>query len=149
MCNKSDKGLVNNLNTITDLNLVQDGDSIFPPGRRFHLRHHTGKKTATGSQIEAGICGKHHPGLNSNFFFFVQRCHSACWKFYLLAIEGEEGGVDRHTYRAPHFSCTVVAQPARQCAHSPRTRRSQRLLPGHLQKHACRAQEGSHSTTNM
>ena len=38
--------------------------------------------------IEAGIRGKHHPGLNSNFFFFfVQRCHFACRKFNLLAID--------------------------------------------------------------
>ena len=48
--------------------LVQDGDSTLPPGRRIHLRHHTGNRAATGSQIEAGICGKHHPGLNSNLF---------------------------------------------------------------------------------
>ena len=41
------------------------------------------------SQIEAGIRGKHHPGLNSNFSFFVQRCHFACRKFNLLAIDGK------------------------------------------------------------
>ena len=60
------------MNTITVLNVVQDGDSTLPPGRRIHLRHHTGNKAVTGSQIEAGIRGKHHPGLNSIFFFFVQ-----------------------------------------------------------------------------
>ena len=42
--NKS--GSVNNLkaskNTITDLNLVKEGDSTFPPGRGIHLRHRTG-----------------------------------------------------------------------------------------------------------
>ena len=90
--NKSGTGLINNLkaskNTITDLNLVQDGDPTLLPGRRIHPRHRTGSRTATGSQIDAGICGKHHPGLNSNFFFFVQRCHFACRKFNLLAIEG-------------------------------------------------------------
>ena len=69
--NKSGNDSINNLkaskNTITDLNYLQDGDSIFPPGRRIHLRHHTGNKAATGSQIEAGTRGKHHPGLNSDF----------------------------------------------------------------------------------
>ena len=53
------------------LGLVQDGDSILPPGRRIHLRYRTGNKAVTGSQIEAGIRGKHHPGLNSNRFFFL------------------------------------------------------------------------------
>ena len=66
--NKSSNGLINYLkaskDTITDLNLVQDGDSILPPVRRFHLRH-TDNKAATGSRVEAGIRGKHHPGLNS------------------------------------------------------------------------------------
>ena len=70
--NKPDKGLSNNLkaskNTITDLNLV--GDSILPPGRRIHLRHQTGNQAATASQLGARIRGKHHPGQNSNFFFF-------------------------------------------------------------------------------
>ena len=70
--NKSGNGLINNLkasrNTITDLNLVEDGDSVLPPGRRIHLRHHTGNQASTGSQIGAGIRGKHHPGLKSNFF---------------------------------------------------------------------------------
>ena len=37
------------------------------PGRHIHLRHHTGNQAATGSQLGAGIRGKHHPGLNSNF----------------------------------------------------------------------------------
>ena len=69
------------------LDFVQDGDTI-PLPRRIHLRHHDGNQAAAGSQIEAGIRGKHHPGLNSNFFFFfVQRCHFACRKFNLLAID--------------------------------------------------------------
>ena len=69
--NKSGNGLINNLKaskkTNTDLNLAQDGDSTLPPGRRIHLRHRTGSRAATGRQIEAGIRGKHHPGLNSIF----------------------------------------------------------------------------------
>ena len=69
--NKSRNGLINNLkaskNTITDSNLVQGGDFILLPGRRIHRRHHTGNKAATGSEFEAGIRGKHPPGLNSNF----------------------------------------------------------------------------------
>ena len=43
------------------------------------------------------------------FSVFVQRCHFACRKGNLLAIDG---GVDRHTYRAPHFlmhSCCAVS----------------------------------------
>ena len=90
--NKSGNGLINNLKaskqTTTDLNLAQHGDSILLPGR-IHLRLHTGNKAAIGSEIEARIRGKHHPRLNSNIFFFVQRCHYACWKFNLLAIDGE------------------------------------------------------------
>ena len=89
---KSDNDLINKLkaskNTLTDLNLVQDGDSTLPPGRRIHLRHRTGSRAATGSQFEAGIRGKHHPGLNSNLFVFVQRRHFACRKFNLLTIDG-------------------------------------------------------------
>ena len=60
--------------TIIDMNLVQDGDSVFPPGRRIHLRHQTGNKAATGNKIGAGIRGKHHPALNSGFSLIVQRC---------------------------------------------------------------------------
>ena len=67
--NKSGNNLINNLkaskNTITDLKIVQDGDTILLLGRRIHLRHHTGNQAATGSQIEAGIRGKHYPGLNN------------------------------------------------------------------------------------
>ena len=111
--NKSGNGLINNLkaskNTITNLNLVQDGDSTLPPGRRIHLGHHTANKAATGSQIEAGIRVKHHPGLNIKFFFFVQRCHFACRKFNLLAVDGE---CRQTTNGAPHFlmhSCCAVS----------------------------------------
>ena len=107
--NKSGTGLINNLkaskNTITDLNLVQDGDSTLPLGRRIHLRHHIGNKAATGSQMEAGIRGKPHPGLNSDFFFFVQVCHSSAGN---LISWQSTGGVDRHTYRAPHFLVAVL-----------------------------------------
>ena len=64
--NKSDNGLINNLkaskNTIIDLKLPQDGE-------RIHLRHHDGKQAATCGQLGAGIRGKHHPGLKSNFSF--------------------------------------------------------------------------------
>ena len=67
--NKSGNGLTNNLkaskNTIADLKLVEDGDTILLPGRRIHLRHRAGNQAATGSQIEAGIRGKHYPGLNN------------------------------------------------------------------------------------
>ena len=71
--NKSGNGLINCLkasnNTIADLSLVQVGDSTLLLGRRIHLRHRIGSRRATGSQIEAGIRGKHHPGLNSIFPF--------------------------------------------------------------------------------
>ena len=80
LLHKSGNGLINNLkaskNTITDLNLEQDGDKILPPGRRIHLRHHTGNTAATGRQ-------------NRSIFssLIVQRCHFACRKFNLLAID--------------------------------------------------------------
>ena len=106
--NKSGNGLINNFD---DVNFVQDGDSTFPPGRRIHLRQRIGSRTASGGQIEAGIRGKHH----------LQRCHFACPKFNLLAMD--RGGVDRHTYRttfshaqllrscfAVLLSCTCMAQ---------------------------------------
>ena len=35
---------------------------------RIHLRQNTGNQAPTGSQFEAGIRGKHHPGLNSSNF---------------------------------------------------------------------------------
>ena len=88
-------------NTITDLTVPQDGDTILPP-RRIRLRHHTGNQAATGSQLGARIRGKHHPGLGSNFFssLIVLRCHFACRKINLLAIDG---WCRQHTKRAPHF----------------------------------------------
>ena len=82
-------------NTITDFNLVQDGDSILPPGRRTLLRHRIGSRAATGSQIVAGIRGKHHPGLNRIFPSFF-RCVSS--------LAGNL--ISWHHI----FSCTVVAQ---------------------------------------
>ena len=101
--NKSGNGLINKLkaskNTITDLNLVQDGDSTLPPGRRIHLRHHTGNKAATGSQIEAGIRGDHHPSLVRD----------------VISLAGAQSPGDRREVwtgapAAHHvFSCTVVA----------------------------------------
>ena len=109
--NKSGNGLINGLkaskNTITDLNLVQDGDSILPPGRRIHLCHEIGNRAATGSQLGAGIRGKHHPGLNSNFFtsLIAQGCYFACRKFYLLAIEG---CVDSHISHAQLLHSSVA-----------------------------------------
>ena len=111
--NKSGNGLINNFkaskNTITDLNLVQDGDSTLPPGRRIHLPQRTGSNAATGSQIEAGICGKHHPGLNSNFSSLFRDIILLAGN--LTSWQSTEG-VDRHTYRAPHFlmhSCWAVS----------------------------------------
>ena len=71
--NKSGNDLTNNLKvskkkkTITDLNLVRDGGFTLLPERRIHLRHRTDSKASNRSQIEAGILGKHLPGLNSIF----------------------------------------------------------------------------------
>ena len=73
--------------------------SILLP-RRIHLRHHTGNKAATGSHIDAGIRGKHHPGLNSNFSSLFRDVISLAGN---LISWQSTGGVDRHTYRAPHF----------------------------------------------
>ena len=55
-------------NTITDLKLPQDGDTILLP-RRIHLRHHDGNQAANCGQLGVGIRGTRHPGLNSFFFF--------------------------------------------------------------------------------
>ena len=118
--NKSGNGLINNLkaskSATTDLNLVQDGNSILLPRRRIHLRLHTGNKAATGSQIEDGIRGKHHLRLNSNIFFFVQRCHYACWKFNFLAIDGEcrQTHLPR-THSLMHSCCTDVFHSLSEC----------------------------------
>ena len=65
---------------------LRTGWRFYPSSRTTHSSS-SGNKAAPGSQIEAGIRGKHHPGLNSNFFF-VQRCHIACRKFNPLAIDG-------------------------------------------------------------
>ena len=54
-------------NTIVDLKLLQDGDTILHP-QRIHLRHNDGNQAATCGQLGAGIRGNHHPGLNSEFF---------------------------------------------------------------------------------
>ena len=70
--NKSDKGLINSLkalkNTIFDLNLLRNSDTIFLP-RRIHLRHHDDNQSATCGQLGARIRGNRRPGLNSDFFF--------------------------------------------------------------------------------
>ena len=104
--NKSGNGLIGGLkaskNTITDMNLVQDGDSTRPPGQRIHLRHHNGNRAATGSQIEAGIRGKHHPGLNSIFPSLFRDVISLAGNLNLISWQST-GCVDRHTYRASHF----------------------------------------------
>ena len=68
---------------------MQDGHSAFPPGRRIHLRQRTVSTTTTGSQIEAGIRGKHHPGVNSKFSSLFRDVISLAGNFDLLAIDGE------------------------------------------------------------
>ena len=141
---KSGNGLINCLtskNTITDLNFAQDGDSIHPPGRRIHLRHRTGNKAATGSQIEAGIRGKHHPGLNSNFASLFRD---------VISFSGDliswqpTGCVDRHTYRALHIlmhsSCTVSMQSCCQSVQS-------HIDPKHLHGSSHEAQSAFHPKT--
>ena len=69
--NKSDKGLTNNLkalrNTIVDLKLLQDGDTILL-AQRIHLRDHDGNQVSTCGQLGAGIRGNHQSRLNSEFF---------------------------------------------------------------------------------
>ena len=104
-------------NTITDLNLVHDGDPTLPPGRRIHLRHRTGSRTATGSQIEGGIRGKRHHGLNSNFSSLFRDVISLAGN--LISCQSTEG-VDGHTYRAPHFlmhsRCTDLFSLLSECA---------------------------------
>ena len=69
--NKSDKGAINSLkalmNTIIDLKLPQDGDTILLP-RRIHLRHHDGNQAANCGQLGLGVRGTRHPWLNSSNF---------------------------------------------------------------------------------
>ena len=111
--NKSSNGLIDNLkaskNTITDLKLVQDGDSILLAGRRIHLRHHIGNQASTGCQLGAGNRGKHHPGLNSNFFFF--NCSEMSFRLPEIIISWQLTVCVDITPTALHIlSCTVVAQ---------------------------------------
>ena len=54
-------------NTIIDLKLRQDGNTILLP-RCIHLRQHDGYQGAICGQLGAGTRGNHHPGLNSEFF---------------------------------------------------------------------------------
>ena len=76
-----------------------------------HLRLYqlNGNSNTTGSRIKVGIVGDPHPGLNSSFFFFVQRCFSLAGKFEFPGNRREV--LDRYTYRTPHFHmhshCTV------------------------------------------
>ena len=67
----SDNDVEDNLkaskNTITDLNLVQDGGSTLPPDQHLRLRHRTGSNMTIGIRIKVGILGEPHPGLNSFF----------------------------------------------------------------------------------
>ena len=69
--NKSDRGLINSFkalkNTIVDLQLPQDGDTILLP-QRIHPRHHDGNQAATCGQLGAGTRGNLQPGVNSDFF---------------------------------------------------------------------------------
>ena len=104
--------MINNLkaskNTITDLKLVQNGDSTLPPGRYIHLRHHTGNQAATGSQLGAGIRGKHHPGLNSDFFF---NCSEMSFRMLdISSLGNRRRRVDSTSTAHLIFSCTVLAQ---------------------------------------
>ena len=57
------------MNTIIDLKLLQDGDTILLPQRiRLHLRHHDGNQAATCGQRGTGIRGNLHPGVNCELF---------------------------------------------------------------------------------
>ena len=110
--NKSDKGAINSLkalmNTINDLKLVQDGDTILLPQRiRLHLRHHDGNQAATCGQRGTGIRGNLHPGLNGEFFFF--NCSSDVISFAGNLVSWQSTVCEQHTYRTL-FSRTVVEQ---------------------------------------
>ena len=88
-------------NTITDLKLPQDGDTILLP-RRIHLRHHDGNQAANCGQLGAGIRGTRHPGLNS--FFFLLSLFRDVISLAGDLISWQSTGVCRqHTHRVHDF----------------------------------------------
>ena len=103
------------MSTIAQLNPEQDGVITLHPVQ--HLRHrlHTGSSTTIGSRAKAGILGEPHPGWNS-----------------ILRSWQSTGGVDRHTFRAPHFlmdnRCTVTSRITR----GSRVQRLEHMIGVHL-----------------
>ena len=84
--------------------------------RRVRLRHHVGNQALTCGQLGAGIRGTQNPGLNSIFSKMYLRCHFACQKFNLLAIDG---GVNS-TLASHHFlmdSCCTDLLPESTVTH--------------------------------
>ena len=124
--NKSDKSAINSMkalrNTIIDMKLPQDGDTVLLPQRiLLHLRHHDGNQAATCGQRGTGIRGNLHPGVNSDFFSsfnvpddFLK--NFACLKFNVLAMDRRW---KQYTYRAHVFSrAQFVSVLVPACCHS-------------------------------
>ena len=129
--NKSSNGLINNLkalrNTVIDLKLLQDGDTIFPPPR-IYLRHHDGNQAATCGQLGTGIRGNHYPGLNSDFFF--PNCSRDVISLARNWISWQSTeGVNSTLPRTPFLLCPVVVQSSCHWLHAltSRTTRGSRL----------------------
>ena len=103
---KSDNGAIKSLkalkNTIINLKLLQDGDTILLP-QRIHLHHHDGNHAATCGERGTGIHGNLHPGVNSDFLlesFQMSDFYFACRQLKKLAIDGR---CKQYTYRAHVF----------------------------------------------
>ena len=67
----------------------------------FHLRHHDGNQAATCGQLGARIREKHHPGLNSFFFFFS--CSEMSFRLPEIYLQAIDGRCKQHTNRAHVF----------------------------------------------
>ena len=96
--NKSGNGFINNLKASNTI--VQDGHSTLPPGRRIrlHLRHHIGNSSDGNSNRSRASWRR---SWTEQFFFssFFRDVISLAG----IIISWQSTGVDRHTFRAPHF----------------------------------------------
>ena len=91
--NKPGNGLINNLkaskNTITDLNLVQDGE-FYPSSRTTHSSSSSHCQQSSDWKTNRSWDSWRTSSWTEQSFFFsviVQRCHFASQKFNLLAVD--------------------------------------------------------------
>ena len=93
------------------------GWRFYPSSRTTHSSSSSNwHQTATGSQFESGIRGKHHPRLNNNISFLFRVIISLARN--LISWQSTVC-VNRHIYCAPHFlmhsCCTGVSLFGCQC----------------------------------